>query len=171
MNEVAEQIEDYLPALKRYALSLARNPAAADDLVQECAMRALSKARLYKPGTNLRAWLFTILHNLYISEGRRSGKWKQPHDPEAAMAKLSAPAPQPATVMLKSVSKAMTALPRQQRRVLFAVGVEGKSYEEVSAEMDIPVGTVKSRCFRARETLVTKLESTQPQPGGLPAAA
>jgi len=171
MNEVAEQIEDYLPALKRYALSLARNPAAADDLVQECAMRALSKSRLYKPGTNLRAWLFTILHNLHISEGRRSGKWKQPHDPEAALAKLSAPAPQTSTIMLNSVGKAMTALPQQQRRVLFAVGVEGKSYEEVSDEMDIPVGTVKSRCFRARETLVAKLESTRPQAGSLPAAA
>ena len=130
MNEVAQQIEEYVPALQRYALALCRNASAADDLVQECVVRGLTKAHLYKPGTNLRAWLFTIMHNLHVSEIRRSGKW-----------------------MLRAVKKAMMALPTQQRTVLYSVGVEGKSYEEVSEEFDIPVGTVKSRCFRARETL------------------
>ena len=93
------------------------------------------------------------MHNLHVSEIRRSGKWKQPADPEAAMDKLSVSASQTSTVMLRAVKKAMMALPTQQRTVLYSVGVEGKSYEEVSEEFDIPVGTVKSRCFRARETL------------------
>jgi RNA polymerase sigma-70 factor, ECF subfamily len=157
MNEVAQQIEDYVPALQRYALALCRNATAADDLVQECIVRGLTKAHLYKTGTNLRAWLFTIMHNLHISDLRRNGKWKQPADPEAALDSLSVSASQTSTVMLRAVSKAMMALPDLQRVILYCVGVEGKSYEEVSKEFGIPVGTVKSRCFRAREAIQKQL--------------
>jgi RNA polymerase sigma-70 factor (ECF subfamily) len=171
MNEVARKIEEHVPALQRYALSLARNPIAADDLVQECVVRALTKARLYKPGTNLRAWLFTILHNLHVSEARRAGKWKQPADPEAALATLSVPASQPESVMLRAVNKAMMALPDQQRLILLCVGVEGKSYEEVSEEFGIPVGTVKSRCFRARAALQKDLNKAYSSDGSLHLAA
>lgn len=171
MNEVGNRIEQHIPALNRYALSLARNPMAADDLVQECLVRALTKARLFKPGTNLRAWLFTILHNLHISETRRNGKWKQAVDPETALANLPSPPAQPASVLLRAVRKAMMALPDRQREVLYSVGVEGKSYEEVSDELDIPVGTVKSRCFRARETLQNTLNLAYPTDEPLSLAA
>jgi RNA polymerase sigma-70 factor (ECF subfamily) len=167
MNEVAERIEEHVPALQRYALSLARNAVAADDLVQDCVVRALTKAKLYKTGTNLRAWLFTILHNLHVSEIRRSGKWKQPADPEAALEKLSVPASQTASVMLRAVGKAMIALPGPQYLILFSVGVEGKSYKEVSCEFHIPVGTVKSRCFRAREALQRDLNKAYTSEGPL----
>jgi RNA polymerase sigma-70 factor (ECF subfamily) len=167
MNEVASRIEEHIPALNRYALSLARNSIAADDLVQECVVRALTKAHLYRPGTNLRAWLFTILHNLHVSEARRNGKWKRPSDPDAALAKLSVQASQPAAVMLRAVRKAMMTLPNQQRTILYSVGVEGKSYEEVSEEFEIPVGTVKSRCFRARETLQKNLNDAYTSEGPL----
>lgn len=153
MNVVAKHVEEHIPALRCYALALARNPIAANDLVQECIVRALTKSRLYKPGTNLRAWLFTILHNLHVSEARRNGKWKKPTDPEAALDALSVPPSQTSSVMLRAVQNAMMALPEHQRLILYSVGVEGKSYEEVSVEFDIPVGTVKSRCFRAREAL------------------
>lgn len=159
-QDVASQIENHIPALKRYALALARNASAADDLVQECVVRALTKANLYRKGTNLRAWLFTILHNLHVSELRREGKWKRPADPAAALSSLSAPAAQTESVMLRAVRKAMMVLPRQQRSVLYSIGVEGKSYEEVSDEFDIPVGTVKSRCYRAREALQNTLDNT-----------
>ena len=160
MNEVRKHIEEHVPALQRYALSLVRNPVAAEDLVQECVVRALTKAKLYKAGSNLRAWLFTILHNLHISEARRRGKWKQPADPEATLAKLSTPAAQHPSLMLRSVRKSMMALPDDQRAILYSVGVEGKSYDEVSDEFEIPVGTVKSRCFRAREALQKELNFT-----------
>lgn len=159
-QNIAGQIEEHVPALKRYALALARNASAADDLVQDCVVRALTKADLYKNGTNLRAWLFTILHNLHVNEKRREGKWKQPADPSAALASLSKPAAQTESVMLRAVRKAMMVLPRQQRSILYSVGVEGKSYEEVSDEFDLPVGTVKSRCFRARAALNDALENT-----------
>lgn len=118
MNEVAQEIENYVPALQRYALALCRNATAADDLVQECIVRGLTKAHLYKTGTNLRAWLFTIMHNLHISDLRRNGKWKQPADPEAALDSLSVSASQTSTVMLRAVSKAMMALPDLQRVIL-----------------------------------------------------
>ena len=167
MNEVAELIEEHVPALQRYARALSRNAIAADDLVQDCVVRALTKAQLYKPGTNLRAWLFTILHNLHVSEARRNAKWKQPADPDAALQKLSVPASQPASVMLRAVGKAMTALPDHQRLILFSVGVEGKSYEEASSEFNIPVGTVKSRCYRAREALQRDLNNAYTSEGPL----
>jgi RNA polymerase sigma-70 factor (ECF subfamily) len=170
MNQVAEQIETHIPALKRYACALAHNPVAADDLVQECVVRALTKAQLYKPGTNLRAWLFTILHNLYISDVRRNGKWKQAPDPEAALNRLSVPASQTHSVMLRSVRKAMAALPNQQQLILHRVGVEGKSYKEVSDELGIPVGTVKSRCSRARNGLQQMLGNASDD-GAIPAEA
>lgn len=160
-NEVARNIEKHIPSLQRYALSLTRNSVAADDLVQECVVRALTKARLYKPGTNLRAWLFTILHNLHVSDVRQAGKWRTPVDPDAALANLSVRPTQTGTVMLRAVYKAMMALPDQQRLILYSVGVEGKSYDEVAAEFDIPLGTVKSRCSRARQALQRDLGHPQ----------
>jgi RNA polymerase sigma-70 factor (ECF subfamily) len=160
MNQVAQQIEVHVPALMRYALALAHNPTAAQDLVQECVVvRALTKASFFKPDTNLRAWLFTILHNLYVSEIRRNKKWKEAANPEAAMNSLSVPPSQIHTVMLRAVREAMRRLPSQQKMILYLIGVEGRSYKEVSRELSIPIGTVKSRCSRARDTLQQELDS------------
>ncbi|MEX2615963.1 MAG: sigma-70 family RNA polymerase sigma factor [Alphaproteobacteria bacterium] len=154
MNEVVQHIENHIPALRRYALVLSRDATDADDLVQNCLLRALSKAHLYKCGTNLRAWLLTILHNLYMSEVRRNAKWKRPANPEGALEKLSVPASQPSAVMLRAVARAMMALPDQQRKILYRIGVDGESYKEVAKQFDLPVGTVKSGCYRARTTLL-----------------
>lgn len=164
MNEVARQIEHHIPALQCYALSLARNTFAAEDLVQECVVRALGKAHLYRamPGSSLRAWLFTILHNIHISEVRRAGRWRIAADPEASLAALGAAAVQPEVVMLRAVQKAMLTLPDPQRAVLYAIAVDGDSYEEVSERSGIRVGTVKSRCFRARRALERLLNEACP---------
>lgn len=159
MNDVRKQIEKHLPALQRYAMSLAYNPTTAQDLVQECAVRALSKAHLYNSGSNLRAWLFTILHNLHISEARQRAKWPSVQNPEDAIDRLAVQPAQPAATMLNDVGDAMAQLPKQLRRVLMSVGVEGKTYEEVSQEFHIPIGTVKSRCSRARQMLHHRLNS------------
>ena len=159
MNQVAQQIEVHVPALMRYALALAHNPTAAQDLVQECAVRALTKAHLFKGGTNLRAWLFTILHNLYVSEMRRNRNWKEAANSEAAISLLSVPPSQTHSVMLRAVREAMRRLPSQQKLILYLIGVEGRSYKEVSRELGIPIGTVKSRCSRARDTLQQELNS------------
>lgn len=168
MNDVRNKIVDHLPALQRYALSLAYDPTAAQDLVQECAVRALSNSNLYKSGTNLRAWLFTILHNLHISEARRSAKYPAVKDPDAVLERLSVPPAQIAKVMLNDVDNAMSRLPTKQRRILMSIGVEGKSYGEMSDEYGVPVGTIKSRYARARTALAEKL---QPRQHKTPAAA
>lgn len=159
MNQVAEEIEVHVPALMRYALALAHNPTAAQDLVQECAVRALTKAHLFKGGTNLRAWLFTILHNLYVSEMRRNKQWKEAANPEAAISSLAVPPSQIHVVMLRAVREAMKRLPSEQGMILYLIGVEGRSYKEVSYQLGIPIGTVKSRCSRARDTLQQDLDS------------
>lgn len=159
LNKVAEEIEIHIPALMRYALALSHNPTAAQDLVQECAVRALTKAHLFKGGTNLRAWLFTILHNLYVSEMRRNKQWKEAANPEAAVSLLAVPPSQFHVVMLRAVREAMERLPSQQKLILYLIGVEGRSYKEVSRDFAIPIGTVKSRCSRARETLKQELDS------------
>ena len=165
MSQVAQHIETHIPALMRYARALAHNPTAAEDLVQECVVRALTKADLYKPDTNLRAWLFTVMHNLYVSEVRRNGKWKEAANPEAALDSLSVPPSQTHSVMLRAVREALRRLPNQQKAILYMVGVEGQSYKEVASQLEIPVGTVKSRCSRARETLQRELaEGTAPLP-------
>lgn len=168
MNDVRKDLERHLPALQRYAMSLACDPALAQDLVQECAMRALTKANLYKPGTNLRAWLFTILHNLHITEIRRTSRWRGAPDPDAEIAKLAVPAAQPWATMLCDAGKAISELPTQQRRLLMSIGVEGKSYDEASSEMKIPLGTVKSGYSRARKALAEKLDG---RPEALPSGA
>lgn len=163
MNDVRKKIADHLPALQRYAMSLACDPAAAQDLVQECAVRALSNSNLYKSGTNLRAWLFTILHNLHISEVRRRANYPSVKDPEAALERLAVPPAQIAKVMLGDVDDAMSRLPRKQRRILMSIGVEGKTYREFSDECGIPVGTVKSRYARARSALAGKMRARPPK--------
>lgn len=156
-NDVRRNLERHLPALQRYAMSLACDPDTAQDLVQECAMRALAKANLYKPGTNLRAWLFTILRNLHVSDARRRRRRPTAKDPDAAIERISTPAPQPAAIMLHDVGDAMAALPVQQRRLLMSIGVEGKSYDEASDAFGIPLGTVKSGYARARKALAARV--------------
>ena len=98
MNEVAQQIEEYVPALQRYALSLCRNATAADDLVQECVVRGLTKAHLYKPGTNLRAWLFTIMRNRFISECRKPKPVAGSHEIDSGQYDVGIPGAQQDTV-------------------------------------------------------------------------
>lgn len=148
-----KQITEFLPALRRYALSLTRNPSSADDLVQDCVTRALTKQDLFKQGTNLRAWLFSIMHNLYISGVRKISVRREVSDPEPALNAMSTPARQTDTVLLKSVSSRLNKLPEQQRVILSAIAIYGFSYEEAAQMLDIPVGTVKSRCNRARATI------------------
>jgi len=158
MNDVRNHIVEHLPALQRYAMSLACNPTVAQDLVQECTVRALSKSNLYKSGTNMRAWLFTILHNLHVSKARRQNRYPKVKDPEAVLERLSTPAPQVVKIMFDEVGKAISQLPKNQRLILMSIGVEGRSYREVSADFGVPVGTIKSRYARARQTLAEKLK-------------
>jgi RNA polymerase sigma-70 factor (ECF subfamily) len=146
-------IEAEIPRLRRYARALTRDLIGADDLVQECLTRALSKLHLWQQGTDLRAWLFTILHNQYINHVRRTAR-------EGTAVGLSerepllARAPQQGSRLeLRDLERAIAKLPRTQRSVILLVGLEGMSYEEVATVLDVPVGTIRSRLSRGREAL------------------
>lgn len=158
MNEVYNEIEQYIPHLRRYARAIAHNPVAADDLVQDSLLRALAKSHLYKPGTNLRAWLFTILHNQHISGIRRNARTGIPVDPDdAASALVTRPAQETGLVM-NAVNRAMQMLPDEQRILIELVALDGKSYEEVAKSHGLALGTVKSRISRGRSQMLKTVE-------------
>jgi RNA polymerase sigma-70 factor (ECF subfamily) len=149
----AAAIEACIPALRRYARALTRNPDRAEDLVQDCVERALHRRDQFQPGTNLRTWLFTILHNLNCDAIRREQR-RGPHVPiEEWSATAQMPADQPGYVHLRDIDRALDGLAEKDRRILLMVGCDEYSYEEASAELDIAVGTVKSRLSRARARL------------------
>ena len=153
MADIYRSIEAEIPRLRRYARALARDVAAADDLVQDCLARALGKLHLWQEGTDLRAWLFTILHNQYVNQVRRAVR-------EGAAVGLSETEPmltraphQGRRLELRDLERAMAKLPEEQRSVILLVGLEGMRYEEVAEVLDVPVGTVRSRLSRGREAL------------------
>lgn len=151
-NEVYRGIEAHLPELRRYARALA-GANGADDLVQDCVERALSRAHLFRKGTNLRAWLFTIMRNLFVSETRRAKRAGPVIDPEIACATMSVSPSQEHVVLLGEVDRALPDLPAGQRRAIELVAVSGYAYEEAAALMNTGIGTVRSRLSRGRGAL------------------
>jgi len=148
-HALAEQI----PALRRYARALIGNTWAADDLVQDTLERACTKWRLWLTGSDLRAWLFTLMHNLYITQVRyqvRLGELGQP----LSLDDLDVPDVQSAPVDVAiDLQRCLLQLPEDQRAVLLLVTLEDLSYEEVAHITGVPVGTVMSRLSRARHRL------------------
>jgi len=153
MNQVYNQIEQYIPQLRRYAMALSHNPVTADDLVQESVTRALTKSALFKNGTNLRAWLFTIMHNVHISNMRKNRHIGAPIDPDIAAATLSSQPEQEGPLVMRALEHALQIIPDRQRVAVIMAGVEGMSYDEISEMLNVPVGTVKSRVSRGRDAL------------------
>ncbi|MER9768939.1 sigma-70 family RNA polymerase sigma factor [Mesorhizobium sp. M0189] len=141
-------------ALRQRAMNLARNPTRAEDLVQETVARAMEKWEQFTPGTNLKAWLFTILFNEHISQARKSGRLVE--DPEDMLAKnLSVQASQPFAVDLKITQRRMRLLPTEQRRAIELVAILGNDYERAADLIGVAIGTIKSRVSRARDFLET----------------
>jgi RNA polymerase sigma-70 factor, ECF subfamily len=150
-------VEAELPGLRRYAVALLRSGPDADDLVQETVTRALDKQDLWQPGTNLRAWLFTMMHNLRVNDARRTRREGFPMPADAAT-NLSLPATQLGRLTLRDLQRAIDSLDEAHRAVLLLVGLEGMSYEDVSDVLALPLGTVRSRLSRARSRLRHFLE-------------
>jgi len=146
-------VEAEIPCLRRYALKLTRDGAAAEDLLQECLTRGLSKQHLWREGTNLRAWLCTILHNQFVNEIRRSTR----ENVVVALSELDEPLTRPPTqdkvLELRDVRRAMTKLTEGQRKAVLLIGLDGWTYERVAEATGVPVGTVRSRLSRGREKL------------------
>ena len=144
-------IIEHIPRLRRYARALVGDRYVADDLVQDTLERAWNKFYLWRPGSDLRAWLFTIMHNVFVNQARR-----RRHEIEQALEEMPAVAVrgmQAEQLELRDVDRALRALPVEQREVVLLVAVEQLTYEEVSRALDIPIGTVMSRLSRARERM------------------
>ncbi len=152
-----EELPEHLPALRAFAMSLTRNAAAADDLVQDTIVKAWSNIDRFQRGTNLRAWLFTILRNTFYSD-RRKRKREVP-DPEGVhAARLSEKPAHDGRLAMNDFLRAFDQLSPEHREVLVLVGASGFAYEEAAAMMGVAVGTVKSRANRARARLAELLQ-------------
>ena len=153
-----------IPRLRRYARALTGERPRADDLVQDTLERAISKWALWRPGTDLRAWMFTIMHNVFVNQIRRQARDAVATDP-AVLAELDLADGSMADtlVRLNGIERALGQLPEEQREVLLLVSLEGMSYDEVAHTLDVPAGTVMSRLSRARARLAVLLEGAAPQ--------
>lgn len=151
--------------LRRYARALTGDRWAADDLLQDTLERACSRWRLWVAGSDLRAWLFTLMHNLFIDEARRA--LRRPTVPldEQALASLSH---EPATAQALDLQRCLMRLPDDQREVLLLVTLQDLGYEEVARITGVPIGTVMSRLSRARARLREMMDG-QDQAGARPA--
>jgi RNA polymerase sigma-70 factor (ECF subfamily) len=149
MNE-AQRLVELIPRLRRYARALVGDSATADDLVQDTLERAWAKLHLYRRGTDLRAWLFTVMHNVHVNRVRAF----RATDPlEDEMPELAQRAAQGDALLVRDLDRAIARLPAEQRAVLLLVTLEEMSYEQVARTLGIPIGTVMSRLSRSREKL------------------
>ncbi|CAH1649866.1 MAG: sigma-70 family RNA polymerase sigma factor [Chelatococcus sp.] len=142
-----------LPALRRYARALTRDAASAEDLVHDTLVKAYEKKGSFRPGRNLRTWLFSILHNHFVDGLRKTRADTLRIAGAAETAETVVPPVQEHSVRLAQVRQAFMALPDEQRMALHLVAIEGMSYQEAAMTLGIPVGTLMSRLGRARATL------------------
>ncbi|MDU8911973.1 RNA polymerase sigma factor [Aestuariicoccus sp. MJ-SS9] len=156
-SDPRDEIVEHLPALRAFALSLTRNGALADDMVQDALVKAWTKIHLFEPGTNMRAWLFTILRNTYYSNRRKAGREVADVDGIHTEAVSEKPA-HDGRLALADFKVAFDQLSDQQREALILVGASGFSYEEAAGMCDCAVGTIKSRINRARARLAELMQ-------------
>lgn len=163
MNESADapqfkrEMLSILPNLRAFAVSLCGNPDRADDLVQNSILKAWVAKESFEPGTNMKAWLFTILRNEFYSQMRKAGREVADSDGYYTNNLATAPA-QYGSLDLQDFRQALDKLPEDQREALLLVGASGFSYEEAAEVCKCQIGTVKSRVSRARSRLQELLE-------------
>jgi RNA polymerase sigma-70 factor, ECF subfamily len=147
------EIEALIPRLRRYARVLTRDADAADDLVQDSLTSALRKIHMWEPGTDLRAWLFTIVHNHHVNNLRREARHRariEAHKPYRIVALMP---DQNVKLEVRDVGRALAKLPEDQRSLILLVGMDGMRYEDAAAVFNLPLGTVRSRIARGRDRL------------------
>ena len=147
----SHQILEHIPRLRRYARALLGDRYAADDLVQDTLERAWNKYHLWRPGSDLRAWLFTIMHNVFVNQVR--SKRSEIEKTMEELPDVAVRATQSDSLEIADVERALRALPDEQREVLLLVSIEEMTYDEASRALAIPIGTVMSRLSRARERM------------------
>jgi len=153
MDQRRIAVADHLDALRRYALAIGRDPVHADDLVQECLARALSRPRDWQDVRDARAYLLAIVHNLHADD--RARRWRDgvmvPIDDRDGG--LACGPGQLGPLLLRDLVRSLQALPAERRRLLLLIGVDGVSYQEAAQQLGLPVGTVMSRLSRSRAHL------------------
>ena len=162
MNDFSSLLEKEIPRLRRYARALTHDVFRADDLVQDTLLRAIAQQHRSRYDSNLRAWLFTIMHNQNVNGVRRSvregvavefdDKWPFPTTATDPTGRLS----------LRDLDRALACISEEQRREILLNGLEGTSYQEAAVILEVPVGTIRSRVFRGRE-LLRKLMDRRPE--------
>ena len=151
---IQNELLECMPQMRAFARFLVRDPERVDDLVQEATVRILSSADQFQPGTNFKAWVFTIIRNLYLNELRKARRFVDTGDESDDFDKLSAsPATQESSVEFRNFFRAFWQLGEEHREVLMLVGASGFSYERASEICGCEIGTVKSRVSRARKEL------------------
>ena len=161
MEEAKWLIAREIPRLRRYALALTRDRVAADDLVQDTLERAIRKRDLWKRHGSLRGWLYRMMYDLFLNQGARRKRRAQEVDLDDAP-EPAAPGAPDGTMVYRDVLTAMQELPVEQRAAIALTAVEGLSYDEAAAALDIPVGTLRSRLSRGRERLRETFDAAEP---------
>lgn len=156
MTTFKQELVELIPNLRAFSRSLCGNSDWADDLVQEAIMRAWAHQGSFEAGTNLKAWLFTILRNHFYSELRKKRRNRETQNDAAAL-EASVQATQPSKLHLNDLVRELARLSADQREALILVSVNGFSYEEAAEICGCAVGTVKSRVARARRELEARL--------------
>lgn len=163
MDDFGTQVSAVIPRLRRYARALTGDTPMADDLVQDTLERALAKQHLWRQGSDLRAWMFTIMHNVFVNQVRaRASDTTVSFDSDSH--DVAGRANTVDLLEVRDIDDAIRRLPGEQREVLLLVALEQLSYVETAQALDVPLGTVMSRLFRARERVRVML-------GGEPVAA
>jgi RNA polymerase sigma-70 factor (ECF subfamily) len=156
MEDESIQLVACIPRLRRYARALMGNRASADDLVQDTMERGWSKLSSWRRGSDMRAWLFGIMHNLYVDQVRKASVPIETFDENTPEPSINAP--QADRLEIRDMESALGMLPAEQREILLLVALEEMTYEEVAATLRIPIGTVMSRLSRGRERLRAIME-------------
>jgi RNA polymerase sigma-70 factor, ECF subfamily len=164
-NGVRDQIVEMLPSLRAFSRTLVRDASSADDLVQEAVLKAFGNISKFQDGTNLQAWLFTILRNTFYSEVRKRRREVEDVDGQHA-SRAVVEAPQISKLESRDFRKAMATLKSEQREALILVGPAGFNYEEAAEICGCSIGTIKSRVSRARLRLQSRLEESPAPPVG-----
>lgn len=156
-DDPRKEIVHHLPALRAFAISLTGNRSVADDVVQDTIVKAWTNFGQFQPGTNLRAWLFTILRNTFYSS-RRKMRHETGEDCEKLIESFAVKPDHDGHLQLQEVLRALNTLPVEQREAIILVGASGFSYEEASDLCGVALGTIKSRVNRARARLTEILQ-------------
>lgn len=158
MSRFESLLIEEIPALRRYARALCRDLSQADDLVQECLARAVSRRKLWIGSRGIRPWLFTMLHNIFVNDLRRGPGARLADDADRHLRATASEQDADLLCALSDFEQALYQLSEEQREVLLLVGLEQMSYREVAKVTGVPVGTVMSRLSRARAQLADSLE-------------